>query len=147
MEIIIYNIDLPKVKINPRFGEFFDHIISSGLFPKSTLPARFTDQSDTLIDHVFSTNIEEREISGILLNYISDHQLLFTFIENVSYIEKVSKFVNIQKADPVSVDNFINELKEQNIYDHKHQPLDTIPMTILRFLSDFSNELKIHICH
>ena len=25
-----YNIDLLKLKVNPRFGEFFDHIISSG---------------------------------------------------------------------------------------------------------------------
>ena len=81
-----YNIDLLKVKINPRFGEFFDRIISSGLFPKITLPTRFTNQSATLIDNVFSTNLEEKEISGILLNHLSDHQLLFTFIENVSYI-------------------------------------------------------------
>ena len=36
-----YNIDLLKVKINPRFGELFDHIISSGLFLKITLPTRF----------------------------------------------------------------------------------------------------------
>ena len=123
-----YNIDLLKVKINPRFGEFFDHIFSSGFFSKITLPTRFTDQSVTLIDNVFSTNIEEKEISGILLNYISDHQLLFTYIENVSYIEKVPKFINIQKADQVLVDIFIiNELKEQNIYDHMHQPLYTNP--------------------
>ena len=110
-----YNIDLVNVKINPRFGEFFEPIISSGFFLKITLPTRFTDQSATLIDDVFSTNIEEKEISDILLNHISDHQLLFTCIENVSYIEKVRKFINIQKAGPVSVDNFINELKEQNI--------------------------------
>ena len=122
-----YNIDLLKVKINPRFGEFFDHIISSGFFPKITLPTRFSDQSATLIDNVFSTNIEEKEVSGILLNHISDHQLLFTFIENMSYIEKVPKFINIQKTDPLSVDNFINELREQNIYDRMHQPLDTNP--------------------
>ena len=115
-----YNIDLLKVKINPRFGEFFYHIISSGFFPKISLPTRFSDQSAILIDNVFSTNIEEKEVSGILLNHISDHQLLFTFIENLSCIEKVPKFINIQKTDPLSVDNFINELREQNIYDRMH---------------------------
>ena len=52
-----YNIDLLKVKINPRFGEFFDHFISSGFFPKITLPTRFTDQSATLIDNVFKSVI------------------------------------------------------------------------------------------
>ena len=81
------------------------------------MPTRFTDQSATLIDNVFSINIEEKEVSGILLNHRSDHQLLFTFIENLSYIQKVPKFIHIQKTDPLSVDNFINELSEQNIYD------------------------------
>ena len=122
-----YNIDLLKLKVNPRFGEFFDHIISSGFFPKITLPTKFSDQSATLIDNVFSTNIEEKEVSGILLNHISDHQLLITYIESLSYIKKVPKFINIQKTDPLSLDNFTNELREDNIYDRMHQPLDTNP--------------------
>ena len=116
-----YNIDLLKVMINPRFGEFLD------FFPKITLPTRFTDQLATLINNVFSTNIKEKEVSGILLNHISDQQLLFTFIENLSYIEKDPKFINIQKTDPLSVDNIISELIEQNLYDCMHQPLDTNP--------------------
>ena len=56
-----YNIDLLKVKINPRFGEFFDNIISSGFFPKITLSTRFSDQSATLIDNVFSTTLKRRK--------------------------------------------------------------------------------------
>ena len=91
-------------------------------------------------------NIEEKEISGILLNLISDHQLLFTLIENVSYIDKVPNFLGIQNADPVSVDKFINELKEQNIYDHMHQPLDTNPNDNYEiFIRLF--QLTINICH
>ena len=92
-----YNIDLLKLKVNPRFGEFFDHIISSGFFPKITLPTRFSDQSATLIDNVFSTNIEEKEVSGILLNHISDHQLLFTYIESLSYIKKFRSLLTFRK--------------------------------------------------
>ena len=114
-----------KLTVNPRFGEFIDHIISSGFFPKITLPTRFSDQSATLIDNVFSSNIEEKEVSGILPNHVLDHQLLFTYIENLSYIEKVSKIINIQKTDPLSVDNFINELMEDNIYDRMQQALVT----------------------
>ena len=56
---------------------------------------------------------------------MSDHQLLFTYIEYLSYIEKVPKFINIKKTDPLSVENFINELREDNIYDRMQQPLDT----------------------
>ena len=78
-----YNIDLLKIKTNKHFNDFFDNLISVGFFPKITLPTRFTEQSSTLIDNVFSNNIEEREISGILLNHISDHQFLFTYIEKL----------------------------------------------------------------
>ena len=127
-----YNIDLLKVKINPRFGEFFDNIVSSGSFPKITLPTRCSDHSATLIDNVFSTNIEGKEVSSILLNHISDHQLLSNHIENLSYIEKVPKFINIQKTDPLSVDNFINDLREQNKYDVYICHWILIPMTIMR---------------
>ena len=42
-----YNIDLLKVKINPRFGEFFDHIISSGFFLK--LPCLLDLQTNQLL--------------------------------------------------------------------------------------------------
>ena len=84
----------------------------------------FSNQSATLIDNIFSTNIDKKEVSGILLNHISDHQLLFTYIENA---KKVSKFINIKKTDPLSVDNFINELREQNIYERMHHPFDTNP--------------------
>ena len=65
-----YNIDLLKLKVNLQFGEFLDHIISSGFCLKITLPIRFSDHSATLIDNVFSTTMEEKEVSGILLNHI-----------------------------------------------------------------------------
>ena len=75
-----YNIDLLKIKTNKHFNDFFFHnLITVGFFPNITLPIRFTEQSSTLIDNVFSNNLEERETSGILLNHISDHQFLFTY--------------------------------------------------------------------
>ena len=122
-----YNIDLLKIKTNKHFNDFFDNLISFGFFPKITLPTRFTEQSSTLIDNVFSNNIEEREISGILLNHISDHQFLFTYIEKLSYIEKVPKFVDIEKTDANSLENFIQELNDMNIYDQLLKPIDSCP--------------------
>ena len=46
-------------------------------FPKIRLPTRFTEQFSTLIDNVFSNNIEERATSSLLLNQISDQQFRF----------------------------------------------------------------------
>ena len=122
-----YNIDLLKIKTNKHFNDFFDNFISVGFLPKITLPTRFTEQSSTLIDNVFSNNIEEREISGILLNHISDHQFLFTYIEKLLYIEKVPKFIDIEKTDANSLENFIQELNDMNIYDQLLKPIDSCP--------------------
>ena len=76
---------------------------------------------------MFSNNIEERETSGILLNHISDHQLLFTYIEKLSYIERVPKYIDVEKADTISIAKFVKELNDGNIYDQLLKPIDSNP--------------------
>ena len=104
-----------KIKTNKHFNDFFDNLITVGFFSKITLPTRFTEQSSSLIDNVFSNNIEERESSGILLNEISDHQFLFTYIEKLSHIEKVPKCIDNKKTDANSLENFIQEVNDMHI--------------------------------
>ena len=122
-----YNIDLLKVKINKHYCRYFDEIISNGFFPKITLPTRIADHSSTLIDNIFTNNIDETGKSGILLNNISDHQIIFTYIENMSYIMEVPKYIEIERNDPRSMQNFVRELEELNIYDQLETPLNTNP--------------------
>ena len=122
-----YNIDLLKVKRNKHYCEYFDEIISQGFIPKITLPTRISEHSSTLIDNIFTSNIDERESSGILLNQISDHQMVFTLIENKSYVTHVPKFVEIQNNDHDSIHNFVHELEELNIYEKLHTSVDSRP--------------------
>ena len=112
-----YNIDLLKVKINKHYCNYFDDVVSNGFFPKITLPTRLSDHSSTLIDNIFTNNMDKTGTSGILLNNISDHQMIFTYVENVSYITEVPKFIEIEKSDDRSMHAFVNELNELNIYD------------------------------
>ena len=81
-----YNVDLLKVKTNKHYCEYFDEIISQGFIPKNTLPTKVSEHSSTVIDNIFTSNIDESESSGILLNQISDHRMIFTLIENKSYV-------------------------------------------------------------
>ena len=121
-----YNIDLLKVKRNKHYCEYFDEIISQGFIPKITLPNRISEHSSTLIDNIFTSNIDERESSGILLNQISDHQMVFTLIKNKSYVTHVPKFVEIQNNDHHSIQNFVHELEELNIYEQLHTSVDSL---------------------
>ena len=112
-----YNVDLIKVKTNKHYCELFDEVILQGFIPKITLPIRIAEQSGTLIDNICTCNIDEKESSGILLNHISDHHMAFTIIENLSYVIRVPKFIEIEKNDLRSIQNCVNELEELNIYD------------------------------
>ena len=63
------------LKINRHYCKYFDKIIAHGLFPKVTLPTRICESSSTLIDNIFTDNIDKVGTSGILLNLMSDHQM------------------------------------------------------------------------
>ena len=111
--------------MNKHYCKYFDDVVSNGFFPKITLPTRLSDHSSTLIDNIFTNNMDETGTSGILLNNISHHQMIFTYVENVSYIAEVPKFIEIEKRDDRSMHAFVNELNELNIYNQLQSALDT----------------------
>ena len=95
-------------------------------FPRITLPTRIQNTSHTLIDNILSNNIEDglKSKSGILINDISDHKIIFTYEENMSYVEKNAKYIEIEKQDELSLANFVEELTLLDIHsqlDHSQQ--------------------------
>ena len=133
-----------------KHNYYFDDIISYGFFPNIILPTRIIDNSCTLIDHIFSNNIELRDTSGILLNQLSDYQIVFTNIENITNIDKVSKYTEVKKSDELSLQNCIKKLKLLNIYDQLETKLHTKPETndeiftmLLKFVKDKHFPTKI----
>ena len=68
-----YNVDLLKIN-SLQFNEnYFDSILSAGYIPTITLPTRLSENS-TLIDNIFTTNLDNN-ISACILNiHISDHK-------------------------------------------------------------------------
>ena len=81
-----------------HFNDYFDELVTNGFFPNITLPTRICERSSSLIDNIFTNDTEEKETAGILLNHSSDHQIIFTYIEKLSYIERVPKFITIEKT-------------------------------------------------
>ena len=115
--------------------------MSCGFYPKITLPTRIDDReginnpSSTLIDNIFTSNTDHIDscISGVLTEKLSDHQSIFTYHEQVSYFEEIPKYVEIEKRDAFSIDQFITELKKINIYDQLDHSLDGCPQKITLF--------------
>ena len=86
--------------------------------------------------------MDETGTSGILLNNISDHQMIFTYVENVSDITEVPKFIEIEKSDERSMHAFVNELNELNIYDQLQSALNPQENydTFIKLLSSAKNK-------
>ena len=128
-----FNIDLLKIDSNKHFGSYFDRILAKVFFPRITLPTRLSEtsnhDSNTLIDNILTNIIDENDQckSGILINDLSDHKMIFTYQENSTYIEKVQKLIEIETNSNISIQNFIDELKSLNIYDQLYHSLDHDP--------------------
>ena len=74
-----------------------------------------SDKSSTLIDNIFSNDVDMIDTSGFIVKQISDHQIIFTRHVEKNYLEKVNKFVTVETKDELSVQNFVDELKQLNI--------------------------------
>ena len=81
-----------------------------------------------MIDNIFTNNIEDnlKSKSGILINQIghTDHQLVFTYQEDISYVENNEKYIKIVKKDEVSIQKFIDELKSLHIYEQLNHSVE-----------------------
>ena len=114
-----YNINLLNINSNIHCNIFL-----KTFYPKITLPTRIDDReginnpSSTPIDNIFTSNTDHMDscISGVLTEKLSDHQSIFTYHEQVSYVEEIPKYVEIEKRDAFSIDQFITELKKKYIY-------------------------------
>ena len=125
-----FNINLLEINNNRRFNTYFDYIIANVFVPRITLPTRIQASSCTLIDNILTNNINEtaQSKSGLLVNNISDHKIIFTYLINNSHKIKMEKFIKIEKInDKVSMESFADELKNFNIYDKMNNTINCSP--------------------
>ena len=53
--------------------------------------------------------------------------MIFTYVENVSYITEVPKFIEVERSDERSIHNFVKELDKICIYEQLQPALDANP--------------------
>ena len=116
----------------------------NSFFLQITLPTRIQNESYTLIHNIFTNVIEIciKSKSGILINDISDNKIIFTFQENLSYIEKTEIYIYTEKYDEISMQQFIIELNNLNIYEHLNQNIDSSPQANYEIFSKFVKRAK-----
>ena len=83
-----FNVDLLQCENHAVTSNFIDQIYSYGLHPLITRPTRITKQSATLIDNIFTTELEKYTVSGLIINDLSDHLPVFQICDYVDNIHQ-----------------------------------------------------------
>ena len=120
-----FNIDLLKIHKKHNYGNFFDTVLSAGFHPKITLPTHITDTSNTLIDNILVNVIDDRHISGITINKISDHQPIFTCNNKLFEQVDMTQYIEIETKSENSQKRFIEHLKNINIMNKLNMDINS----------------------
>ena len=121
-----YNIDLLKLSSNSNYCLFYENVLSSSFAPLITLPTRICDTASTLIDNIYTNVIDKGHTCGILVRPISDHQMYFCMM-NENYVKPLTKqkYIEVEKCDQESLENFRKEIVDAEIYEKLQRDLST----------------------
>ena len=74
-----FNIDLLKSDVCEYSNRFCEQLFTSSFFPLINRPTRITQHTATLIDNIFSNDLDQLEssINGLIFSDISDHLPIF----------------------------------------------------------------------
>ena len=91
-----YNVNLLNYENHNKTSTFYDTLSSYGYRPLILQPTRVTQDSATLIDHIFINDISCNSIGGDITSSISDH--FFSFVKLIVLInQKIKIFKVCQK--------------------------------------------------
>ena len=76
-----FNFNLMNNDTDETTNEFLETMTSGSLVPLILKPTRITSHSKTLIDNIFTNNLENNIVSGNLTSEISDHLPQFALIK------------------------------------------------------------------
>ena len=108
-----FNIDLIKEQSHNQTKNFINTIFSMGLYPIITKPTRFDGHSATLIDNIFTNELQHENTSGLILNDITDHLPVFTMYEYKLKRRDNESNLFYRKVDGESVQRLNEALKTQ----------------------------------
>ena len=137
-----FNVDLLKADLHLNSTNFLNILESNSFSPKILLPTRVTSKSRTLIDNIFSNQIDVDTFSGNLDLSFSDHlpQFLVTPVGNDPTPKKHNIFVRDMRG--FNQDRFksdIQNVRWDDLADH-----GDIDHSFNNFLNKFNAVLDTH---
>ena len=109
-----WNLDLIKHHSHESTGEFLEIMYSRMFFPLITHPTRLTSNTATLIDNIFTNNLNNFSVSGLMFCDISDHLPIFTLLLGQNKILNETSWLSFRDKNSNNFATFTNRLANVN---------------------------------
>ena len=140
------NINLLKYDHNTDSASFFDSLYTNFLLPYISTPSRVTTQSRTLIDNIFSNNIEDGLILRNITSTISDHYAQFLLMKNMKIKQRETTdiyshdFKNFEKKK-VRFESKLCNIDWKSVLEINKK---NVEFSFSKFFDTFNNVLQKH---
>ena len=139
-----FNVDLLKADSHPNSSTFLDILESNNFSPKIILPTRVSSKSRTLIDNIFTNQLDHDTISGNLDLSLSDHLPQFLVSPSCSNTLARKHNVFIRDMRGFNQDNFISDIQNTNWDQLLECDQGDINHSFNNFLNKFNAVLNSH---
>ena len=139
-----FNIDLFKYDHSTDGASFLDSLYANFLLPYISTPSRVTTHSRTLIDNIFSNNIEDGLISGNIISTISDHYAQFLYMKNMKIKQKETRDIykhNFKNFNEVQFEPELCNIDWKSVLEINKKDVD---ISFSKFFETFNNLLQKH---
>ena len=99
-----FNIDMMKIETNSNVNFFYDSMSSLSYIPTICKPTRITDETVSIIDNIFVTNLSFFK-SSIFEFDVSDHFPIFIIYKNVFTSNELSEKISYRVINDSSLSN------------------------------------------
>ena len=106
-----FNINLLNAESHKATRDYLNFLYSLGLYPLINKPTRFALGSASLIDNIFTNDVQNNHLSGLIFNDVSDHLPVFSIKRCILERQPNSKFINIRKTDEEAIQSFKSALE------------------------------------
>ena len=109
-----FNLDLLQYNHHTPTKEFIDTLFSHAFIPLISNPTRLTSYSATLINNIFTNNLTQNVLNGIVLNDLSDHLLVFAYFSGKTLTRDGENKVFIRKITDENLRKFNENVSNTN---------------------------------
>ena len=143
-----FNLNLLNIDTHRPTDDFINMMFSNSLCPLISKPTRITNQTATLIDNIFSNNVEPNAfLHGIFFTDISDHLPIFC-IDFSSKIHSQPKHITYRDYSQRNLSRFINDINIVNWLDvlNSDEPQDAYTKFHNKFTHVYSSCFPLKRC-